>query len=321
MIPESYGSAAHELFVAVVNLSRPADRLAELDWLQTLVQQQPQLAERVRAYWPPGSPIAPPGSELFLLAAAGGLMADDDPVRLLADIPGLSASALAGMRSDRPVPGFAHLADLVCDRLEALLNPERAAAYAGLLANVWAAVRPEWEARGLAVAQAEAALFRHRAEQGTPWQSLVPRWHPVHLELFAPVLQAYHGRIHVLPSYFASGGHIYDMAGSLYIGYSVRGESLRTREAERARAVAVRLKALADPTRLAMLSYLAQIPVSVSDLAAVLGVSQPTVSQHLQLLRNAGLVSQHRQGNKVYYHTEREALAEALEQTRRAILH
>jgi DNA-binding transcriptional ArsR family regulator len=140
-------------------------------------------------------------------------------------------------------------------------------------------------------------------------------------DVLKSVVQAYQGRIHVLPSYFAAGAHLYDMAGSLYLGYSIRGDSLRSQEAERARAVAMRLKALADPTRLAMLAYLAQIPVSVSDLAAVLGVSQPTVSQHLQLLRNAGLVSQHREGNKVYYHTEPEALAEALEQTRRTILH
>lgn len=51
------------------------------------------------------------------------------------------------------------------------------------------------------------------------------------------------------------------------------------------------LKLLADPTRLTLLGLLAQEPRSVDELAAMLGVSAPTVSHHLARLHKAGLVA------------------------------
>jgi len=50
--------------------------------------------------------------------------------------------------------------------------------------------------------------------------------------------------------------------------------------------------ALADPTRRAMLAQLAVGPASVTDLAAPHAMSRPAVSQHLKVLREAGLVTQ-----------------------------
>ena len=48
--------------------------------------------------------------------------------------------------------------------------------------------------------------------------------------------------------------------------------------------------ALADPTRRAMLERLRKGPRSVTELAEPFGVSQPTISKHLKVLENAGLV-------------------------------
>jgi DNA-binding transcriptional ArsR family regulator len=50
------------------------------------------------------------------------------------------------------------------------------------------------------------------------------------------------------------------------------------------------LLTVAEPTRLRILNCLAAAPLFVSDLQAVLGLPQPTVSRHLQVLRRAGLV-------------------------------
>lgn len=50
------------------------------------------------------------------------------------------------------------------------------------------------------------------------------------------------------------------------------------------------LLALAEPTRLRILNCLAAAPLFVSDLQAILGVPQPTVSRHLRVLKEAGLV-------------------------------
>jgi ArsR family transcriptional regulator len=63
------------------------------------------------------------------------------------------------------------------------------------------------------------------------------------------------------------------------------------------------LKAIADPYRLTMLSTLAaaEDEVCVCDFTDALPLNQPTVSHHLRILREAGLVTCERRGTWVYY--------------------
>jgi len=61
------------------------------------------------------------------------------------------------------------------------------------------------------------------------------------------------------------------------------------------------LKALAAPVRLAIIEQLASTPRCVHELVGELGVSQPLVSQHLRVLRGAGLVAAGRRGREVEY--------------------
>lgn len=64
------------------------------------------------------------------------------------------------------------------------------------------------------------------------------------------------------------------------------------------------LKAVAEPLRLRMLSYLLQSGVNeacVCDLAELASLSQPTVSHHLKVLREAGIVTSERRGTWVWY--------------------
>ncbi len=60
-------------------------------------------------------------------------------------------------------------------------------------------------------------------------------------------------------------------------------------------------RALADPKRLRVLERLAGGEVSVSELSACVGCQVPNMSQHLAVLRSAGLVSTRRDGSTVYY--------------------
>jgi ArsR family transcriptional regulator len=70
-------------------------------------------------------------------------------------------------------------------------------------------------------------------------------------------------------------------------------------------------KALADPTRLKLLDILLSHKqvLCVCAIAEKLGVSQPAVSQHLKILKNAGLVKGKRHGYHVHYTINAQALA------------
>ncbi len=71
-------------------------------------------------------------------------------------------------------------------------------------------------------------------------------------------------------------------------------------EIDRVRFAAVG-RALADPKRLCVLETLAAGERSVSDLSRDVGCQVPNMSQHLAVLRNAGLVQARREGSTIYY--------------------
>jgi ArsR family transcriptional regulator, arsenate/arsenite/antimonite-responsive transcriptional repressor len=78
---------------------------------------------------------------------------------------------------------------------------------------------------------------------------------------------------------------------------------------EQAELVAGLLKALSDPIRLRLMSLIAAADEAcVCDLTAPFDVSQPTISHHLKVLREAGLVDSERRGTWVWYRARREAL-------------
>src|SRR5438270_14003678 len=69
------------------------------------------------------------------------------------------------------------------------------------------------------------------------------------------------------------------------------------------------MEALGDPTRLAILQSLARRPLAVSELAENLPVSRPAVSQHLRVLKDAGLVSDRKAGTRRIYEANPAAIA------------
>lgn len=94
---------------------------------------------------------------------------------------------------------------------------------------------------------------------------------------------------------------------------SLSSEPLGADEAE---GFALRLKALADPTRLRLLSHIAAQgcdAVCACDLIEVLDISQPTVSHHLKKLVDAGLLVREQRGKWAHYTVVRETFAELRE--------
>ncbi|MFD3164709.1 ArsR/SmtB family transcription factor [Herpetosiphon sp. NSE202] len=78
-----------------------------------------------------------------------------------------------------------------------------------------------------------------------------------------------------------------------------------------AEAISADFQVFAHPVRVQLLTLLTRSSedVCVCDLEAAVAVKQPTVSYHLKLLREAGLVSYERRGPWAYYRVEREHLA------------
>jgi len=66
--------------------------------------------------------------------------------------------------------------------------------------------------------------------------------------------------------------------------------------------------AVAEPRRREILSYLVLKERPVGDIVATLGLDQPSVSKHLRVLRDVGLVEVRRDGRQKFYHTNAEAI-------------
>ena len=89
------------------------------------------------------------------------------------------------------------------------------------------------------------------------------------------------------------------------------GPSTPALDSDEADVLAARFKALADPARVAILNRLASADeVCVCNFVDALDIAQPTVSHHLKVLRDAGLVESTRRGTWAFYRLVPEAVAE-----------
>jgi ArsR family transcriptional regulator len=190
---------------------------------------------------------------------------------------------------------------VIVERLERLgVDPAFRAAWIGLLTDVAATVRSRWEDAGLDVSRRAA---RARASQ-LPWTDparAVIGWARGDYGGLLPALlgsaAATHRPVLVVPSYWSGNGLLFDLEQHVLVGIpgQVGPSDSRARTEPWVRA----LKALADPTRLAMLDYLGGRARSISELATDFGLAQPTASRHVRLLRESGLVTERRKGSMV----------------------
>jgi len=82
---------------------------------------------------------------------------------------------------------------------------------------------------------------------------------------------------------------------------------------ETAARLAGTYQALADPSRVRLISALVRSELCVLDLAAVLGMSQSAVSHQLQLLRNLRIVKRRRSGREIFYSLDDEHIRDLFE--------
>ena len=72
------------------------------------------------------------------------------------------------------------------------------------------------------------------------------------------------------------------------------------------------MRALSDPTRREILNLLKQDSMSAGDIAGHFDMSVPAVSKHLSILKDAGLIRDHREGKYIYYELNASVLEEVL---------
>lgn len=181
--------------------------------------------------------------------------------------------------------------------------------YLDLLATLWNAVEPEWLAEGRAAVVAETRRWASLLEEGAGYKDVLglPRLWPGRPDLddLADAAAA-SGALTLNPCWFGGKVHIVELDGVILAGRSVRHGEPPYRKV--AAEVATSMKALADPTRLTILLRLAQRPASVTEIARQLKLSQPTVSSHVQVLREAGLLDERAVGRSAELSASEEGL-------------
>jgi DNA-binding transcriptional ArsR family regulator len=90
------------------------------------------------------------------------------------------------------------------------------------------------------------------------------------------------------------------LTGVLYL-VIMPNDKMNNQERSRFEIRAAVLKALAHPTRLYMVEELADKPLSVGELTDLIKADMSTVSKHLSILKNTGLLIAEKKGKQVYY--------------------
>lgn len=266
--------------------------------LRAMYDAHPELLGLVRGLWQKDGQTGAAGfAELILVASHGGFLFADDGDAVLEKLPEACASVpttkkafpmRAESESDRR---------LVLRRVSRLRrSPEMRQAYTDVLRQVWAAAAGSWDRDGHATVDASVAAMRATLAKGAGWRDLAKgACEQEALDLAEARLEA-GDEIVVVPAYYAHVGLLFDLPGTLVVG--VRGLDSGAESRARSERLARRLRAISDPTRLAIVDSLRAGPATVTELAARFGLAQPTVSNHVKLLKDSGVVHDVRDGTR-----------------------
>lgn len=328
-----------------IELGRPACREisasapSELAWLLNLLAQtaryaEPALAElgasllpgigrmrqpiraRLDQLWGDGLAGCP---ELIYAAHQADCLLDETPERLFAWLAnaGNGSTAARAMLTeperDRPA---------ITERLNRIRNDARVrGAYRDILVDVWQVASGAWERHGREVVAGACPVWKAKVDTGASIEELAPPRHPLtHADrLGFDDLFTHRKEFALSPLYFCmSGGHVVDLDDYVHIAVP-SSDLVPGRKVRDAMFVSDRLRVLSEPTRVHILIQLLSAPSSVMEVARALRVSQPTVSGHLKILRDAGLIQPKRLGARIVLVASRKRVERLLEDARATI--
>ncbi len=189
---------------------------------------------------------------------------------------------------------------IILARLAALQgSPALQRDYFDLLAEVWSILAPWWGSEGVAAAERAVADVEASLSRGVPWHQVVTSECETFIRHMPQIIErseAGHPVVLAACALFGRGLYL-ELPGCTLVGFGVAGPVQEARD--RTSVIVPPLRALADPTRLAIFDYLKSGPVAMRDIAQAFSLSQPTVSVHIKRLREAGLVTAERHGNRL----------------------
>ena len=304
------------LLTQTARYAEPA--LAELDssLLPGIGRLRKPVQEQLSQLWHDGLAGCP---ELLYAAQDADCMLDDHLDRLLAWL---------AKTGEKPASGRAMLTEpeqdrhTIAERLRRLHDDATARhVYRGVLVEVRQVALSAWEHRGRAVVAKACDAWKARLSTGVSIHELVPPRHPLTYadRLGFDDLFMHRHEFVVSPLYFCmSGGHVLDLDDYVHVAVPA-SDLLPVRKARDAAFVSDRLRVLAEPTRVLILIQLLSAPSGVMEVARSLRMSQPTVSGHLKILRDAGLVQPRRFGTRTVMVASRKRLERLLEDARATI--
>lgn len=310
-------SAVSELAWLQYNLAEDKDIL-DVPGLDGFRQAAPGLARELADLWGDGFGCLP---EVTVLAARIDALLTDEADTFLQGLQRAAYSDAIGLEllSESPEDRDATLARLARLRRDS----DSLRRFTSVSSRMWELVREEWETHGRQAVAEACSLWTDRIARGATVRDLLPEVHPLkrpHHEKHLALMER-RPAVVISPLYFAAyGGFFIDLTSYVHVGTPagpIDAERQRRKEAE---LVAANLKVLSDGTRVALLRHLTAEPATVMDLARRFRLAQPTVSNHVRMLRDAGLLDATRDGARVLYRAPRQRVAQLLAETQRLLV-
>ena len=276
------------------------------------------LADCVREFWGDDSREETCFEEMQILAHHAGATTETDPEALWKAIERAVASVPLDldMPSEEPQDRAMYI-----ERFRRLKeSPQLLRAYLDLLEQVWVPVNDVWQ-QSLPLMEETGRHVVAQYERGRSLETLIPTGCDTLMSRMPTIVsdvESGQSALLFVPCLFFGSSMYLEFPGLVVIGTGVGQGDTAARA--RTEAVARRLKAVADPTRLALLHSLGSAPSTVGELAMLFRLAQPTVSMHVKVLRESGLVRSHREAGRVRLSADADAVEGLLSEVRDAVL-
>jgi DNA-binding transcriptional ArsR family regulator len=275
-----------------------------------------EVAERVRDFWSDQMPETC-FTEMQMLAHHAGAIETTSAGELWLALSDAVATVPLDLALESELPEDR---EIFLDRLRQLKSsPTLLRSYIDLLREVWEPIDAMWQG-ALPLLQDAGRDVLEQLDRGLPIAEVMGDGCAM-LQARQPEVMAQLENGHpllIVPCFFFGTSLYLEFPGLTLLGTGIDQNDLGARA--RTESVARRLKTVADPTRLALLHFLATRPSTVGDLAAAFRLAQPTVSMHMKLLREAGLVTSVRHEGRLQLNADPAAVDSLLEDLRRVVV-